>query len=934
MKTSALPRGGRALVLAMLALAAVLPLPVLAAGQNYGRIAGYVYDPTGAALAEVPLTVSGPAMQQPQSRTSGDDGRFEFDTLPPGVNYTLEVNVPGFTPIKKTGITVLLGQATQVDVKLEVFTETQAVATYEIVEKVNPIMNPDSAQMGAVLNAEKAATTPVFTQVQAMPQLVAGVGNGSSPSLRAGLSRYGKFYLDGMDTSDVVDGSISAPMSFYAVENFEVITGGLDAQYNSLGIVQNVVTKSGSNKFTYDVTLIASPAWGNAKYRGAANQNPNVANYTQNEVPLSETSFYSPLVGVGGPIIKDKLWFYFSGQWNFSHKETPLGEENRPSDTETRLARLKLTWQPTQKDRVSVALNYDNNSITNQVASTNASPEAETQIDRGGFFAIVNYDHSFSEKVLFQLQTGATYKDIWQGPMNEDSQDIAHIYNSTTYRNAGSLRNEVGNLVTEERLRFQFDPTLLFKVKNHQMKAGVQVSYLMGNKTAQVIGNQRYNDNGGECNPDDPATFQYCRERIDFYNTDGVQAPLSTEASDLILGAFVQDRWNVNRHLTLVGGIRADVGRIYGDNGQFITNLVGVGPRLSATYDVFGDRSTLFKAHYGRSNEVGDVFIAQHANPELTQVRSTFTNGAFTECAPDSVGVTGCTVSGGPVGRYFDKGHTPPSVDELAFGLHRSIGEAASIGADFTYRRYNNMWVDEEVNRIWDPSGLRVIGTVNGLNNTVVKIHNPDSAWRDYKGLDLWAQGKTGPWDLLASYTLAFSNGTVGDYFDGYGFNPRFRTFFEGPSPEDIRHTLKGAIGYTTSFGLDFGFRFNYRTGAPMWMYTEGSTDRQRVVRSPRGTGTAYNTSNGTPDFNDPSAVSELRQPSQIAIDAQARYDLGRLVNVGDNKMEMTLLFFNVLNNSDVTFVQEQYRASNNRFGTATGRRSPMQAELLLRFRN
>ncbi|MFP2906866.1 carboxypeptidase regulatory-like domain-containing protein [Pyxidicoccus sp. 3LFB2] len=934
MKTSSF-RGVGALALLMLALVAALPVTALAAGQNYGRMAGYVYDPTGAPLAEVPLTVRGPALQQPQSITSGEDGRFEFATLPPGEGYVLEVDVPGFAPIKKGGITVLLGQATQVDVKLEVFTEAQAVATYEIVEKVNPIINPDSAQMGAVMNAEKAATSPVFTQVQAMPQLVAGVGQGNAPSLRAGLSRYGKFFVDGMDTSDVVDGSISSPMSFYAVENFEVITGGLDAQYNSLGLIENVVSKSGSNKFTYDVTMILSPAWANAKYRGAANQNPNVAGYTQNEVPLSETAFYSPLVGVGGPIIKDKLWFYLSGQWNFSQRETPLGEENRRSDTETRLARLKLTWQPTAKDRVSLAFNYDNNAITNQVSQTTVTPDAETQIDRGGFFAIVNYDRSISDNVLFQLQTGTTYKDIWQGPMNEDSQDIAHIYNSTTYRNAGALRNEVGNLVTEQRMRYQFDPTLLFKVKNHQMKAGLQVSYLSGKKTAQVIGNQRFNDRNGECNPEDPSTFQFCNERIDFYNSEGVQAPLTTEAGDLITGAFFQDRWNVNRYLTLVAGLRADVGRLYGDNNQFITNLVGVGPRLSATYDLFGNRTTLFKAHYGRSNEVGDVFIAQHANPELLQVRSTFSGGAFADCAPDTVGNPQCSVSGGPSGRFFDKGnHTPPHVDEVAFGLHHAVSEQSVIGMDLTYRKYSNMWVDEETNRIWDPSGQRVVGYVDGVNHTVVKIHNPDDAWRDYRGMDLWVQGRTGPWDLLANYTLAFSNGTVGDYFDGYGVNPRFKQFFEGPSPEDIRHTMKGSIGYTTRFGLDFGVRFNYRTGAPMWMFQEGSVDRQRVVRSPRGTGHSYNTSNGIPDFNDPSAISELRQPSQFLFDVQARYDLNRIVKTKETKMELTLIMFNVLNNSDVTFLQEQWRATNNRFGTATSRRSPMQAELLLRVRN
>ena len=60
-----------------------------------------------------------------------------------------------------------------------------------------------------------------------------------------------------MDTTDITDGSITAPMNFDAVENFEVITGGLDAQYNALGMIENAVTKNGSNRLTYDASLVA-----------------------------------------------------------------------------------------------------------------------------------------------------------------------------------------------------------------------------------------------------------------------------------------------------------------------------------------------------------------------------------------------------------------------------------------------------------------------------------------------------------------------------------------------------------------------------------------------------------------------------------------------------------------------------------------------------
>src|SRR5207302_1012301 len=82
----------------------------------------------------------------------------------------------------------------------------------------------------------------------------------------------------------------------------------------------------------------------------------------------------------------------------------------------TNLARLKLTWQPTAKDRLSVALNVDHNHIDNSVGNGTVTDDAEQRIDRGGFFLIANYDHSFTENLLFQLQMGMTHKNVDNDP--------------------------------------------------------------------------------------------------------------------------------------------------------------------------------------------------------------------------------------------------------------------------------------------------------------------------------------------------------------------------------------------------------------------------------------------------------------------------------------------------------------------------------------
>lgn len=928
---------------ALLALFAGLfaAVPAFAAGEIAGTVAGYVYDPTGSALAEVPLTLKGSAMQQPMSRTSGEDGRFEFGQLPPGEDYVLEVEVPGFAPVKRAGISVRVGQTTAVDIKLAVLTETQAVATYEIVEKVNPVMNPDSAQSVAVVTAEKAAASPIFYQVEGVPQQVAGVGPGNRPSTRGGFSRYGKFYVDGMDTTDVTDGSITAPMNFLAVENFEIITGGMDAQYNALGMVENVVTKSGGNNFTYDVSAVLAPPFTSARNRFAANQPAYAGVLVNSNAELPDTSFYAPSVNLGGPIVKDRLWFFVSAETRRSLREavvsTPYtSREVRPTNTRTDLARLKLTWQPTAKDRASVAFNYDRNLIENTLGNGSVTLDAEQKTDRGGYFVVGNYSHSFTDHLLFELQTGVTNKRVLFGPMN-DTDEPSHVDSGSVVQfNAARVdRSDTeGNFLDESKQRFQFDPTLSWHLGPHQLKAGIQVAYLQSVQETGVTGGYRYFDGAGVCNPDDPSTFAFCSKRAEYFNTDGVAEPLRVRASVLSTGFFLQDRWTVSRKLTLVPGIRLDVGKLYGNGGAFITNLVGVGPRLSGTYDVSGDRKTLVTAHYGRSNDVGNIYIAQHANPTLTQVTSSFRSGAFVDCSPGST-ADGCATSGGASGREFAAKQRAPYVDEVAVGLKREVAPLTALGVDLTYRHYGNNWVDEEVNRIYDPSGTRIVGYENGVAQSILLTRTAASAYRDYQGLDLWVQGTPGNWDLLASYTLAFVNGTVNDYFDGYLANPRMTKFFDGPVSDDRRHTLKGTMTYNTPFGLTLGVRMQYRTGSPLWMSFRNPADSsQRLYRSPRGTGFAVNNATGQPDFNDPSSWVELRNPSSLAVDLQARYDLGHALGLERTRLELAGLVVNALNSTDPFSLSDSWSTPNNRFGTVSTRQSPLQGELILRVRN
>lgn len=911
-----------------------------AAGETSGRIAGTIFDPNGAPLPFVNVTVTGTAQLGTAVRESAKNGTYAFESLSPGSDYVLVVEVEGFAKVRQTGITVDLGRTTRIDVKLSLATEMESEVV-EVVAVVNPVMTTDSTQSTTVVTFEKATQTPIFHQVERIASQMAGVGPGTRPSTRGGLSRFGKFYVDGMDTTDITDGSITAPMNFDAVDQFEVITGGFDAQYNALGAVTNAVTKSGSNKFRYDVNLTLSPPWATAQNAVPGSQPGFTGVFgPDNQTKLPQSYFYSPVAVLSGPLVKDKLWFSVSGQVNLNRRENLIStfyspQEVRRTGTLTSLFRAKLTWQATSKDRVSLAFNYDHNTIDNVIGNGSVTLNAEQKVDRGGFFLIANYDHTFTDNLLFQLQTGVTQKEVDQGG-EKDSGLVSHIdsIQRVTQFSAGSISaDNPGNFLNESKQRFQFDPSLVWSIGQHHLKGGVQLSYQRSLQLQGVTTTQRYSDRNGVCDPNSASTFSFCNQHSDFYNSDGKLAPQRSFGSVMSAGFYLQDRWELSRYLTLIGGMRIDQGWLYANGGTRVAALTGYGPRIGATWDILGDRKTIVTAHYGRSNDVGNVLVAQHGNPALTQVTGTFTNGSFPNC---QLGVqsAGCQQTGG--NRSIERS-VPPSVDEIAVGIKREIFESTALGVDFSYRKYSNMWADQETNRIYDPTGTRVVGNANGTAQSVLVAKASPQAWREYKGVDVWVQANPGNFDILASYTLSFTTGTVDDYFSGLLLNPRYTHFYEGNVSDDRRHALKASISYRTSFGLDLGVRLQFYTGTPMWETFPNPTpgETARVIRSPRGTGYPNDTTTGAPNLNDPTQWSELRNPDQLTIDLQARYNVGQLFELKEPRIEIIALVVNAFNSIAPTSLTDAYTpGATNRFGTAVSRAAPLQGELILRVRN
>ena len=932
------------------------PRHAAAIGENTGSIGGYVtVQGTKDGLAGIPLSLrSKQLIGGAQERVSNDDGSYTFVNLPPGT-YEIAVKVEGFAPLRQLGILVNAGSRSEVDIALQLATTPEMNEKTTIIEKVNPVLNPESAAAVTPINNRAITRAPTFRQEKGVAQFTPGVTRGGDRAqVRGSLGRFNRYFIDGLEVTDVTRGafgSSSALINSDSVEQFVVSAGAMDAEYNSLGLVQNMVTRSGGNKFIVDGTVIFQPPQFSATTRYPTSTPGQNSNLLYDNRPLPDRSFYSAALNIGGPIIKDKLWFWTNFQFNFNRLTFNITEQpwygisapyDRYQDQVLYLGRVKLTWQATRATRVTLSYSVDFNDIINGSNSSavqgsapsavNLAPEAELRFKRGGHWVGLLVDSLLTEKLLLQIQSGVFYKNFLEDSMRTIDGQADRLTPAHTLLTTDAATNNFvfGNRSRpweeENKWSVQFAPTLLYTARGlggqHQIKAGVQLAYMHYRHNLGIPGGQRFVDTvaGLPCDPNDARTFSSCNQLEVFPDSQPSGGRpgegYTTTAQALTTGFFIQDKYTLMRWLTIVPGLRFDVGVLYNTDGTKLQTLVGFGPRLSAIYDLLHDRTTLIVAHYGRHNDVGNAGIADRGNPTMTSSLQRWDTAAMRFVEQRKTG------GAGTQSFATDLNWSPPMVDEASVGVHREVVSQTVVGIDYTFRKYSNFWVNEETNQIWDPAGLRVVGYQNGMRQRLYSASTPSDASRTYHGMDLWLRGSPGNFDLVASYTLAFLNGTVTDLFDpGYKSNPRLNPLYYGALDGAPKHFLKGIVSYNFDFGLSLGTTLNFYSGAPLWKSFRSPEDNTfTLYRSPRGTST------GTRN-NDPTTWADFNLPQTFSLDLQLGYNLKALTT---QNIDVIAMLFNVLNTANATGLETRDGAA---FGTVTRRPDNFFCEMVVRYR-
>src|SRR4051794_35390541 len=328
----------------------------LRAQERFGSFIGTVTDPSGAVLTGATVTITNTESGREYRTTTDNSGSYVFRSVEPG-HYKFTFEETGFSKAEVPDGLAVVGQQFKVDMQMRVGATQTAV---EVTESA-PLIDTTGVTRSNNINAEEFNNLPKSRSFQSLAVLAPSVNSGT---VEGGIQANGasgaenQFFVDGVTTNSLIDGRSRQNSAFEFIQEVQVLTGGIDAQYGgATGAVINAVTRSGGNAFHGEAhyyyfgnAISAGPIprlFLNNQFSATAN-NPS---YQQDYKPQNDTHEFGG--SLGGPILKDKLFFFSSYSPQLQRRSQNYNFSDGTRDTidskiNTQQLFNKVTYNPTQ----------------------------------------------------------------------------------------------------------------------------------------------------------------------------------------------------------------------------------------------------------------------------------------------------------------------------------------------------------------------------------------------------------------------------------------------------------------------------------------------------------------------------------------------------------------------------------------------------------
>jgi hypothetical protein len=629
-----------------LALVSVLSAQV---SRVTGNIRGIITDTGGSPLPGANVSAESPALMGKTASVTDADGAYRLFNLPLGT-YTLTVSLQGFQTVKKPGIVVQLGQT---------FTINLQIAASPVSEEVTvvgaaPAIDVQSNKISTVISTQLVENLPIQRNIARLFNITAGsISDPTGPYTGAvhGANTGSTAYeLDGVNAESPTTGGMQNRPQFDSVEEIEIVTGGLPAQVGaSGGSFIAVVTKSGGNQFH-------GQAQGYYTAKGL-----NQMLFTDDELGafgVSKPAFskydWTSSASLGGPIIKDKLWFYATleyarSEYTLNYMPFTVGDTTFAAYTNPAKIQypfIKLTTQLNKDMRLFVMFNGQ---FRHNLAEGGWGRALESVYNYSGKTRAISAELSWtlSADTFINFRGGVNdyYAAYQSQPETRSGINIQDQYTGYQWGNTPNEEQYTTRRGTSgsARLTHFMDGVL---GGDHELGVGVEYVYMFDRLTV-ARGN--------------PLSMRYWNGNPYFYAAqpewdrvtmgDGLiylanQGPNKGDSTKDLpgtrLSAYLQDSFTFKKRLTINLGARFDWytggfggGRSTGtatdglayNVGEYVAETIGwnpfaenkwdpisktmdykiISPRIGVSYDLFGNGKTALKAYFGRFYEAMPV---------------------------------------------------------------------------------------------------------------------------------------------------------------------------------------------------------------------------------------------------------------------------------------------------------------------------------------